>query len=445
MVIPQRWKITKGMTRALFGTDGVRGLAGDYPLDTVGARGIGRAVGTLFAKPGQRVVIGRDTRESSAPLVADLMAGLMSVGVDVTSLGVIPTPGLAYITREHDNFVAGIMVTASHNTYEYNGVKVFDSLGDKLSDDTEAELNHLIETGVTEHSGGGSQVDNQLVGAYEDFLVGSAAGLQLGGVHIAVDAANGAACGLAERVFRRLGAEVTPLFDAPDGRNINAQCGATDTKALARAVRDNQLAVGIALDGDADRVIMIDELGREVRGDYLLYILAVADHQPGVVATVMSNLGFELALQKQGIQLTRTDVGDRYVLEALARTGYKLGGEQSGHIILPELLKTGDALLAAVQTLRAVTTSHKTLAQWCDEVELLPQALVNIELTDKSLLERPTVQAFVAQQTSQLGETGRLLIRPSGTEPLARIMVEAPAADHIATRIAQELQELLHA
>jgi len=431
------------MNRDLFGTDGVRGLAGQYPLDDAGAKRIGMAVGTHFAEPGQRIVIGCDTRESSAEIVTALSAGLTAVGVNVTSAGVLPTPGLAYLTREGDAFVAGVMVTASHNPYEYNGVKVFDGNGDKLADDTEAQLNSLIEGGVAARGSGVSSTDDKLVQNYEDWLVGSAQGLDLGGLSLAIDSANGAASGLAQRVFSRLGAQVSPLFDDPDGRNINAGCGATDTGALRRKVVSGKLSLGIALDGDADRLALVDGQGREVNGDHLMYILAVAGKFDGVVATVMSNLGLEMALRERGITLERVQVGDRYVLQGLKSTGFRIGGEQSGHIIFPELLPTGDGLLAAVQTVRALSASGETLAQWRDKVTILPQALVNIPLTDKSLLDRPDIKAFIKEQTDRLSGAGRVLVRPSGTEPLARVMVEAPDAQKAAGQIAAELQKLL--
>jgi phosphoglucosamine mutase len=432
------------MDRTLFGTDGVRGLAGKYPLDEAGAKRIGMAVGTHFAVPGQRIVIGFDTRESSEGLVAALTGGLNTVGVNVTLLGVITTPGLAYLTREGDDFAAGVMVTASHNPYEYNGVKVFDKHGDKLPDDTEAQLNGLIEEGVAERGPAGtSAADDKLVRQYEDFLVGSAGGLDLGGLRLAVDSANGSASGLAERVFSRLGARVKPLFDAPDGRNINAGCGATHTEALCHEVLAGKLDLGVALDGDADRLAMVDNQGREVNGDHLMYMLAAAGQLDGVVATVMSNFGFEQALRERGIPLERVDVGDRYVLEGLKRTGFHIGGEQSGHIIFPELLATGDGLLAAVQAVKALSTSRKDLAQWRDKVIFLPQALVNIKLADKTLLDRPDVRDFIEEQSRPLAGTGRLLIRPSGTEPLARVMVEAPDAPETARQIAAELEKLL--
>ncbi len=429
--------------RELFGTDGVRGLAGKYPLDPVGAMKIGMAVGTHFAKPGQRIVLGNDPRESSAGLVKALVEGLTAVGVHVTQVGIIPTPGLAYLTREGRDFVAGVMVTASHNPYEYNGVKVFDKHGGKLTDKAEAILNKLIVQGTPERTAGKSDADNGLVRAYEDFLVNSAEGYKLDDLSLAIDSANGSASGLAARVFTRLKAQVTALFNQPDGRNINQGCGATDTKALSERIVSDQLALGVALDGDADRLMLIDEQGRELNGDHILYILALAGGLQGVVLTAMSNLGVENALKAHSIDVRRVGVGDRYVLEGLRETGYSLGGEQSGHIILADRLATGDALLAAVRTLAAVKASGKSLAQWRDEVPMLPQTLINIPLVDKNLLEKPEVVAYIKHETQDLGDKGRLLIRPSGTEPLARVMVEAADAQERGDRIASKLAELL--
>lgn len=431
------------MSRALFGTDGVRGIAGDFPLDQDGATKIGRAVGTHFAQPGQSIVLASDPRESSADLVHYVSEGLNQVGVDVVYIGVLPTPGLAYITRENTQFVAGVMITASHNPKEYNGIKVFDGNGDKLSDEVETRLNMLIDNGVTDREKGETTQDTQLVKTYEDFLVNCAGEFRLDGVKLAVDSANGAASGISQRVFERLGAEVTSLFDNPDGKNINDKCGATDTKALQATVVEQKLDLGIALDGDADRLVMVDNQGREVRGDYILYVLTISGGLKGVVVTVMSNLGFSQTLEKQGVKVERTAVGDRYVLEGLAKTGYLLGGEQSGHIILYDILKTGDGLLAAVKTVKAVVESDRTLAEWCDEVELLPQALVNIPLSDKSLLEAPKIKDYLAGVTQEFGSNGRVFIRPSGTEPLARVMVEAPGAEDKAQQIATQLQKLL--
>jgi phosphoglucosamine mutase len=431
------------MNRELFGTDGVRGLAGLFPLDKEGAVRIGRAVGAHFAEAGQRVVLGRDPRESSDELAAHIVQGLNEVGVNVTLAGVLPTPGISYLTREHDKFVAGVMITASHNPYQYNGVKVFDAKGDKLSDQTESTLNNLIDSGVPDRNKGSFESDDELVNQYENFLASSAGDVKLNMLSIAIDSANGAASGIAGRLFERLGAQVTPMFDQPDGININDGCGATNIQKMSDEVVGKKLSLGIAVDGDADRIIMVDELGREVKGDYILYILAVANNWDGVVATVMSNIGFESSLHAKGIKLLRTQVGDRYVLEGLAKTGYKLGGEQSGHIILPDLLKTGDALLAAVQTVCAVMASGKSLAQWCDEVELLPQSLVNITVESKDILKSDEVKQFLEAKTAEIAKTGRLFVRASGTEPLVRVMVEAPNAETLANTIAAKLEELI--
>jgi len=431
------------MGRELFGTDGVRGLAGQYPLDQAGAQQIGRALGAHFAQAGQRMVIASDPRESSADLVAAVTKGLLKVGVKVTQAGVMPTPGLAYITRQHPEFVAGVMITASHNPAAYNGIKAFDSQGDKLSDGTEAAINQLIDAAVPDRGNAEAVVDSELVKEYEDFLVASADGLDLQGLPLAVDSANGAASNLAGRVFERLGAQVTPLFTAPDGRNINDGCGATHTEALQAAVKAQGLQAGVALDGDADRLVLVDSQGREMNGDYILYLLAVSQAASGVVATIMSNMGLEQALAARGIQLVRTQVGDRYVLEGLAETGYQLGGEQAGHIILPSILKTGDGLLAAVQCLKAISQADKNLAQWRDELQLVPQALINVPLADQTKLEDEAVTRYIEEITNQLGNSGRLLIRPSGTEPLVRIMVEAPYAEKVATQVAEKLQELI--
>ena len=431
------------MSRTLFGTDGVRGIAGQYPLDATGSFKIGCAVGTHFAESGQSVVLGYDPRESSEEIALNLIAGLNQVGVNVVNMGVLPTPAISYLTREHQEFVAGIMITASHNPYNFNGVKVFDSGGDKLPDSTEAALNDLIDTEVPGRGQGTEKSEPSLLKQYEQFLVNSAGESKLDGLSIAIDSANGAASGIAQRVFETLGAKVTAICDKPDGRNINDECGATNTKRLAELVVREQLSFGIALDGDADRLFFIDAQGREFNGDNIMYVLAAVGEYDGVVATVMSNLGFEQALYKKGIKLERTKVGDRYVLEGLEKTNYKLGGEQSGHIILPDLLKTGDALLAAVQLVKAVTSSRRTLEQWHDEVTMLPQAIVNIALHDKALLETNEVKQFIKAQTERLGDDGRILIRPSGTEPLVRVMIEAPDAQHLAQTVAKDLQSII--
>lgn len=431
------------MNRTLFGTDGVRGIAGQYPLDKAGAIKIGRAIGTHFAKTGESIVIACDPRKSSSDIVKYVTDGLNQVGVNVTYIGVLPTPGLAYITRENDEFMAGVMITASHNSVEYNGVKAFDRNGDKLPDETESKLNDLIEKGVPDRGKGNTADKTELVKQYKNFLIVKGKSESFSGLKIAIDTANGAASKLAKEIFNSFGVEVTALFDKPDGNNINEHCGATDPKTLIDTVIKEKCDLGIALDGDADRVLLIDNLGREVKGDYIMYILAVFLKLDGVVATEMSNQGFETSLNRKHIKVKRTKVGDRYVLEGLKETGYKLGGEQSGHIILYNLLATGDGLLAATQTVKAVSESGRSLAEWCDEVQLLPQALVNIPLSDKTLLESPEIKNLINRKNSELSDKGRLIIRPSGTEPLVRIMVEAPEAQRAAENIAVELQAQL--
>jgi phosphoglucosamine mutase len=431
------------MSREFFGTDGVRGLAGEYPLDEEGARHIGAAVGQYFATSGQGVVIGHDPRESSPKLVRALTDGLNCSGVIVTRVGVIPTPGLAYLTRQHNEFKAGLMVTASHNSYEYNGIKVFGPSGDKLPDESEYILNKLIKERVTGKSSGSVIDKPDMVREYEDFLVDNGHGLNLHSMAVAFDSANGAASGLGQRVFERLGAHVTSLFDHCDGKNINDGCGATDTRVLAERVVKDQLDLGIAVDGDADRLMMVDGHGHVIDGDQLLYILAVSGHHNGVVATVMSNVGLEQALKRHNIRLLRTAVGDRYVLDGLKKSGLTLGGEKSGHIILPELLATGDALLAAVVLLTAIYNSKRDLADWCQEVQLVPQALVNISLPNKTALDNPHVKNFIKKQHEAIDGKGRVLIRPSGTEPLVRVMVEAQQADKLVLDIAEGLERQL--
>jgi phosphoglucosamine mutase len=429
------------MNSQLFGTDGIRGPAGTYPLDHEGMLQIGKAVGAYFTKPGGKVLVGWDPRESSESLVNAAVEGLVAMGADVRKVGVIPTPGLAYLTK-HENAKAGVMITASHNPYTDNGVKVFTPDGRKLPDKAQAGLNELIDGAIETRGQGRVSDDPEEIKIYEDFLVGSAKDTRFEGLSVAVDSANGATSGIAERVFDRLGAHVSPMFDKPDGRNINVNCGATDTAALQEAVRSRSLDAGVALDGDGDRLVMVDNQGRQLTGDHIMYILAVTGGHKGVAATIMSNQGLETALTGQGIDVRRTPVGDRAVLADLEKTGYELGGEQSGHIIMRRYNGTGDGLLAAILTLKEVKNSAKTLAAWRDELKLLPQALVSIPFPDKSALEREEIKRFIASQSQELSGKGRLNVRTSGTEPKVRIMVEAPDAEVRAREIANKLKEL---
>lgn len=427
---------------SIFGTDGVRSLAGVYPLDDTGITAIARATGTEFASPDEKIIIGCDTRESSMHIVETIAKGLRSVGVHAVFTGIIPTPGLAFLTASHDEFVAGIMVTASHNPYEFNGIKVFTADGGKLPDETEETLTAMVFDGVSDRDGGSFETTN-LTDEYADFLVSTAKELNLSGMKIALDTANGAASLVGARVFERLGAEVIALSNSPDGRNINDHCGATDTDNLKQVVLNQKCDIGIAVDGDADRLIMIDHLGRECNGDHLLHILAVSGEHKRIVATVMTNLGAEQSLKSHDIDLERASVGDRYVLERLNETGLTLGGEQSGHIIMTNLSTTGDGLLSAIQVLKSIRQSDKSLADWRDEVILLPQVLVNFPIEDKSRLSNQSVIRYLEQETAEIGDDGRILVRPSGTEPLARVMVEGENAEELANKIAVRLKELV--
>lgn len=430
------------MDREIFGTDGIRGQAYIYPLDEIGARQIGKAIALQFAKPGERIVIGHDPRESSIMLENAVATGLASQGIAVSVLGVIPTAGLAYITRTSDA-KAGVMITASHNPYTDNGIKVFSSEGTKLPDNVEADLNALIQSDLPEKDSATITSNSQAITSYEDFLFKSVDDIRFSNLSIALDCANGATSNLAPHLFGSLEARVITLFDKPDGKNINEKCGATNTSAVQKKVLDDGLDVGIAFDGDGDRVIMIDSKGRELDGDYLLYILALCRKESGVVATTMSNMGFENALKDRGILLIRTDVGDRYVVDGLIESGYKLGGEQSGHVIISEFYQTGDGILTALQILKETAKSGKSLSDWRDELTILPQKLINLSVKDKKIILNTEVQEFISRKNSELNGNGRLIIRASGTEPLIRVMLESSNAEEQILIIADELQEII--
>lgn len=430
------------VSRELFGTDGVRGQAGQYPLDDATIRQIGLAIAAQFGQPARSILLGRDPRQSSPHIAQVLAESIVAGGADVKIVGVITTPGLAYLTRQ-TVASTGVMITASHNPYTDNGIKVFTAKGEKLTDEQEVTLNTTIGQAEPSTQPGRATEAEKLLKEYENFLVASAGGLNLTGMSLAIDSANGSASGIAKRVFKRLSANVTALFDKPDGININDGCGATNLAALKAEVSRRSLAAGVALDGDADRLMLIDEQGREVNGDHILYILAVTGKHKGVVTTVMSNYGFESALTDKGIKLQRTAVGDRYVMDGLRQTGYRLGGEQSGHIILPQLLSTGDGLLAAVQTLAAVKSSGKSLAAWRDELIMLPQAIVNLKVTDKSAINNPKIKTLIDQAVTDMAGQGRILVRPSGTEPLLRIMAEGDAAEQVAQQLADKIDQVI--
>lgn len=429
------------MSSKLFGTDGIRGPAGSYPLDPATTEQIGRAIGVHFAEQGQIVLIACDPRESSQMLVEAVVKGLLSVGVNVINIGLIPTPGLSYLTKVTDA-VAGVMITASHNLYQDNGIKIFASDGGKLDDDVQDKLNILIDSEIPLRGKGGESDGHLMIDRYLKFLLSTSTS-KIDKLNIAIDCANGATSGTAVRVFEELGARVHPLFNRPDGRNINVQCGATDPAFLQKYVIDNNLDAGIAFDGDGDRVLMVDSKGRILDGDHLLYILALNSNAKGVVATIMSNMALQTTLQANDIELKRVDVGDRYVLEGLEQTGWKLGGEQSGHIIIKNLAGTGDGTLAALQILNIVKSTGKDLATWRDELKLLPQALINIDLPDRKLLLSPALTKITESTEAQIGANGRVNIRASGTEPKLRIMVEADNAQSIAEDLRKQILRLI--
>jgi phosphoglucosamine mutase len=430
------------MGREIFGTDGIRGTAYVYPLNETGAEQIGRAIAVQFGESGDRVVIGRDPRESSLMLEQAVAKGITSQGLNVTVLGILPTAGLAYITRT-TNACAGVMITASHNPYTDNGIKVFSAEGTKLPDNAEASLNDHIDSSLPDQSSGKIVYDTDIVKTYEDFLYDSVKGIRFSNFKIALDCANGATSSVAPSLFLRLNADVTSLYDKPDGKNINKLCGATDTRALQVYIKEHDLDLGIAFDGDGDRVMMIDNLGRLLNGDHLLYLLAICRQEAGVVATTMSNMGFEKALEAKRIILKRTAVGDRYVVDGLTESGYRLGGEQSGHIIMREFYQTGDGLLTAVQVLKAVLASGISLAEWRDAITIWPQALVNIRVNDKAILNQSVIKDYITKQNAAYADNGRLVIRASGTEPLVRVMLETPDAEHKIKLVVRELTGLI--
>ncbi|MBI3207664.1 MAG: phosphoglucosamine mutase [Candidatus Solibacter usitatus] len=434
------------MARVLFGTDGIRGVAGKPPLDahTVYAAGIALgkwAVG--IHGNGSEVLIGMDTRESGPGIAGHIAAGLETGGATPRFAGLITTPGVAFLTRSRD-FVAGVMISASHNPFEDNGIKVFDHSGFKLPDDLEHALEQdifaLLEDGVTPRESL-PPVDEGLDAAYLDYLVGTFPH-RLDGVSLVIDCANGAATHLGPELFHRLGATVTPIACSPDGRNINLDCGALHLGGLQKKVLETGAAAGVAFDGDADRCLFVSHSGRIVNGDAMMLLTAdsmlSAGHlnddsgQPTVVATVMSNLGLEIALRDRGVHMLRAPVGDKYVLEEMTRRGAKVGGEQSGHVIFPEFATTGDGMLTALQVLKAVQASGKDLDELTKDLVDFPQILVNVRVNDKRPLEQmPRVQQEIDSAIAGFGGAGRVLVRYSGTEMLARVMVEGPDKDRV--------------
>jgi phosphoglucosamine mutase len=433
-----------------FGTDGVRGVA-NTELTPEFALALGRAAAEVI--PGDRIVVGRDTRRSGLLIESGLAAGFASAGVEVERLGVVPTPAVAYVAQREG--VAGAMISASHNPFPDNGIKLFGPGGRKLDDGVEERIEQALAAPagfrpVAEAVG--TLVDRpDEVGAYADHLVGVLAGRELRGLRIAVDCANGAAWALGPHVFERVGADVTAVGNQPDGANINASCGATHPTALAQLVAGGGFDLGIAFDGDADRCIAVDATGTIVDGDHIIAICALdlrardALVHDTVVVTVMTNLGFRQAMDRRGITVVETAVGDRYVLEAIEAGGHVLGGEQSGHVIFRDHATTGDGILTGLVLADIVHRAGRPLAELADAaMTRLPQVLVNLRVegsaADAVQAAMPSVQAAEAE----LGTRGRVLVRASGTEPLVRVMVEAPTAEE-AENVCSRLVELVEA
>ncbi|MDU7588776.1 MAG: phosphoglucosamine mutase, partial [Acidovorax sp.] len=417
------------MTRKYFGTDGIRGTVGQSPITPDFALRLAHAVGRVLRRTQERptVLIGKDTRISGYMLESALESGFNSAGVDVVLLGPLPTPGVAYLTRAQRASL-GVVISASHNPYPDNGIKFFSAQGTKLPDAWEEEVEAALEqppVWADSASLGKTRRLDDAAGRYIEFCKSTFANdLTLRGLKIVVDAAHGAAYHIAPKVFHELGAEVLAIGCAPDGLNINHQVGATHPDALVRAVRANHADYGIALDGDADRVQMVDAAGRLFNGDELLYVMVAArlardEHVPGVVGTLMTNMAVEEALQRRGVKFMRAKVGDRYVLEELQRQHWLLGGEGSGHLLALDRHTTGDGLISALQVLQACVRSGKTLAQLLADVPLFPQVLLNVRLNPgQDWKTNPVLADAIRDAEAELGAHGRVLVRASGTEPL---------------------------
>ena len=433
------------MTRTYFGTDGIRGLANRFPMTADVAMKVGMAVG-LYYRNGhrQRVVIGKDTRLSGYMIENALVAGFTAVGVDVFLLGPIPTPAVAMLTRSM-RADYGVMISASHNPYHDNGIKLFGPEGFKLSDDTEREIERLIETDLTrrlanaENLGRAKRVDG-VSDRYIEFAKRTLPRqLSFEGLRVVIDCANGAGYKAAPAALWELGAEVIAVGVEPDGFNINRDVGSTAPDALSRKVHEVRADIGIALDGDADRVVIVDENGRTIDGDQVMALVASfwKDEQrlvgEGIVTTVMSNLGLERFLAGLGLSMERTPVGDRYVGEYMRTHGYNVGGEQSGHIILSDYSTTGDGLVAALQVLAVVCREGKPVSEVCHRFDPVPQVKKNVRYKGGQPLDAEKVRQAIADAQTRLGGSGRLVIRPSGTEPVIRVMGEGDNADLVET------------
>ena len=424
--------------RSYFGTDGIRGRANSFPMTAEIALRVGLAAGKLFRSGGDRrhlVVIGKDTRLSGYMIEPALVAGFTSVGMDVRLFGPLPTPAVAMMTRSMRADL-GVMISASHNSFSDNGIKLFGPDGYKLSDQREAEIEAFMEEGLQEglaeprDLGRVVRIDDAQARYVEIVKATFPRQLNLNGMRIVIDCANGAAYKVAPTALYELGAEVVEIGVTPNGFNINEECGSTHPKAMAKAVRDYRADIGIALDGDADRLLICDERGQIIDGDQIMALIAKSWGETGklkgggVVATVMSNLGLERFLTANGMTLERTKVGDRYVMERMREGGFNLGGEQSGHIIMSDVSTTGDGLISALQVLAVLAQSNKPMSALARQFEPAPQVLRNVRFAGGKPLEKKQVKDAIADAEAKLNGTGRIVVRASGTEPLIRIMAE---------------------
>jgi len=440
-----------------FGTDGVRGIANKNLTPELAFK-LGRVSGHIFSKDGNRpkVLIGLDTRVSGPMFEGALTAGLLSIGAEVMRLGVISTPGVAYLTKV-TSAEMGIMISASHNPFEDNGIKIFGPNGFKLTDEQEAEIERLIDADDTLPRPYGEDigsVSNYFEGAqkYISYLQETIDN-DFTGIHIGLDCANGATSSIATHLFADLEADIDTIGNSPNGININDGVGSNDTEKLQKLVVEKELDVGLAFDGDGDRIIAVDELGNVVNGDQIMFICATYLHEKKelhkdtVVTTVMSNLGFHKGLKERGINVISANVGDRYVMEEMLKGDYNFGGEQSGHIIFLNHTTSGDGMLTAIQLINIMKETGKKLSELASEMTIFPQVLKNVPVKDKhSILNDGKIKAEIAQVEKELGESGRVLVRPSGTESLVRVMVEAEtkeACEKYAEQIVEKVKQLV--
>ncbi len=436
--------------RKYFGTDGVRGLVGQAPITPDFVMKLGWAAGQVLAKQGtKKVIIGKDTRISGYMLESALEAGLAAAGLQAKFTGPMPTPAVAYLTQTF-RAEAGIVISASHNPYYDNGIKFFSSEGTKLPDDVEmaieAELDKPMTCVESALLGKASRL-NDAAGRYIEFCKSTfPKELSLAGLKIVIDCANGATYHIAPNVFKELGAEIITIGCEPNGTNINHEVGATDVRALQAKVVEEKADFGVAFDGDGDRIIMVDEFGEKVDGDQIAYIIARdalrrGELKGGVVGTLMTNMGMEVALRNLGIPFVRSDVGDRYVMEKLLENNWLIGAENSGHVILLDKVTTGDAIVAALQVIASIVGSKMSLKELCDGMTMFPQILVNVRFAgENDPLESDAVKAAQADVEAKLGDNGRVLLRKSGTEPLIRVMVEGEDAE-LVTQYAQQIAD----